>query len=175
METSQIKKYSFASGSGSTVWTIIIVAAVCILGGLLFFSSVEEAKVTPIPLASLPKEETAESAEPAPPAEVSLDEIIGKWMRTDGQYSIVIKSVQPDGMLEAEYYNPRPINVSEAKVDRVEDAPRVFVKLQDAGYPGSTYTLILDPEKDRLIGTYFQATAKQTYQVAFIRANESSQ
>ena len=46
---------------------------------------------------------------------------------------------------------------------------KLFVKLQDKGYPGSTYTLYYFEEKDALAGFYFQATMGQTYEVVFTR------
>jgi len=37
------------------------------------------------------------------------------------------------------------------------------------GYAGSTYDLRYEAATDRLIGTYYQAVAKQTFDVFFIR------
>jgi hypothetical protein len=45
----------------------------------------------------------------------------------------------------------------------------VFVELRDVNYPGSTYTLQYDAASDRLMGTYFQAVAKQTFRIEFAR------
>ena len=45
----------------------------------------------------------------------------------------------------------------------------VFVELRDANYPGSNYRLIYDPVHDLLRGVYFQAVAKQSYDVTFRR------
>jgi len=42
--------------------------------------------------------------------------------------------------------------------------------LRDINYPGSKYNLQYDPETDRLIGTYFQAIQRQTFDVEFTRA-----
>ncbi len=72
--------------------------------------------------------------------------------------------------MTATYFNPRPINVSQATVGRKEGVITLFVELRDVNYPGSTYTLVFDPAADRLKGTYFQAVMKQTYEVEFVRA-----
>jgi hypothetical protein len=39
------------------------------------------------------------------------------------------------------------------------------------GTPGSTYTLLYAPEKDRLEGNYYQALQGQTYAIGIIRIN----
>jgi hypothetical protein len=94
----------------------------------------------------------------------------GNWMRQDGEYFLVVHGVAEDGQADVRYFNPRPIKVAEAKVDREGKALRLFVKLDDIGYPGSTYTLVYEPEKDELHGIYFQATEKQNFEVLFKRA-----
>jgi hypothetical protein len=42
-------------------------------------------------------------------------------------------------------------------------------ELRAAGYDGSSYELRLDAASGRLIGTYYQAVAKQAYEVQFTR------
>jgi hypothetical protein len=32
--------------------------------------------------------------------------LVGRWQRTDGGYVIDIRRVEPDGAMEANYYNP---------------------------------------------------------------------
>jgi hypothetical protein len=49
-------------------------------------------------------------------------------------------------------------------------AQYIFIKLQDVGYPGSTYTLMYRPQQDILDGFYYQAAVKQTFEVVFSRA-----
>jgi hypothetical protein len=93
----------------------------------------------------------------------------GKWQRGDGDYLIEIKSATVDGKLDARYFNPRPINVSQAQASRKDDSFQVFVELRDVNYPGSTYKLIYDAKSDQLFGEYFQAAMKQTFDVAFGR------
>lgn len=95
--------------------------------------------------------------------------LIGRWQRTDGGYVIEIRRVASDGNVEAGYTNPRPINVSQAHASLFKGYVKVEIELQDVGYPGSTYTLLYDPERDALMGLYYQAVQKQTYDVVFIR------
>jgi hypothetical protein len=46
---------------------------------------------------------------------------------------------------------------------------KVFIELRDVNYPGSTYQLTYDSSRDRLLGTYFQAALRETYEVEFGR------
>ena len=80
-----------------------------------------------------------------------------------------IKSVSADGKAEAAYFNPKPIHVAKATASREGNSLRVYVELQDENYPGSTYRLVYDPEGDCLIGTYYQAVARETYDILFER------
>jgi len=93
----------------------------------------------------------------------------GRWQRTDGNYTIDIRSVAPDGGMQAAYYNPRPINVHRAHASTVKGYIKAEIELRDSGYPGSTYTLLYEPGKDVLMGIYYQATHGQKYEVIFIR------
>jgi hypothetical protein len=98
-----------------------------------------------------------------------LDRVTGRWQRTEGGYVIDIRGVESDGRLQADYFNPRPINVSKAMVAESGGALRVFIELRDAGYPGATYSLTYDPQADRLFGLYTQPAAGQTFDVVFLR------
>lgn len=93
----------------------------------------------------------------------------GKWQRPDGGYILELSEIGKDGVLMAAYYNPRPINVFQAKWKLIQSIMTVFVELRDFNYPGSKYDLQYDPETDRLIGTYFQAVHGETYAVEFLR------
>jgi hypothetical protein len=95
--------------------------------------------------------------------------LIGRWQRTDGGYVIEIRRVATDGAMQAAYFNPRPINVSRAKASAFKDHLKVEVELRDTGYPGSSYTLLYDPDKDALLGIYYQAVQKQNFDVIFVR------
>jgi hypothetical protein len=98
-----------------------------------------------------------------------FQQLPGKWLRTDGGYVIEIRSVNDDGKMEAGYYNPNPINVSRAEATREQDKVKVFIELKDVNYPGSTYTLRYDRERDVLEGIYYQAALQQKFTVRFIR------
>ena len=95
--------------------------------------------------------------------------IIGEWVRPDGGYVVRVRDVNPDGSVDAEYFNPGKINIAEANVSLRKGLVKLFIKLQDKGYPGSTYTLYYYPEKDALAGFYYQAAVGQTYEVVFFR------
>lgn len=91
----------------------------------------------------------------------------GKWERPDGGYVLEIRSVKPDGKMEASYFNPSPINISRAVTYREGTKRIVFVELNDENYPGCTYKLTFDPQHDQLFGQYYQATMQQTFDVTF--------
>jgi len=108
--------------------------------------------------------ETAVSAE-----QPDFKVIIGEWVRPDGGYIVRVRDVNPDGSVDAGYFNPGKINIAEANVSLRKGLVKLFIKLQDKGYPGSTYTLYYYPEKDALAGFYYQAAVGQTYEVVFFR------
>lgn len=95
--------------------------------------------------------------------------LIGRWQRTDGGYVIEIKRVATNGAMQAAYFNPRPINISQAKASEFKDHLKIEVELRDTGYPGSSYTLLYDPDKDALLGFYYQAVQRQNFDVVFVR------
>ena len=95
--------------------------------------------------------------------------IIGEWVRPDGGYIVRVRDVNPDGSVDAGYFNPGKINIAEANASLWKGLMKLFIKLQDKGYPGSTYTLYYYPEKDALAGFYYQAAIGQTYEVVFFR------
>ena len=93
----------------------------------------------------------------------------GNWVRPDGGYMIVIKNVAPDGQLEAMYFNPNPLPFARAQAMQEGTKLRLAFELRAGGYGGSTYELTYDAAADRLKGTYYQAIAKQHYEIFFIR------
>jgi len=95
--------------------------------------------------------------------------IIGEWVRPDGGYIVRVRDVNPDGSVDAGYFNPGNINIAEANVSLCKGLVKLFIKLQDKGYPGSTYTLYYYPERDALAGFYYQAAIGRTYEVVFFR------
>jgi hypothetical protein len=96
--------------------------------------------------------------------------LIGRWTRPDGGYIIEIRNLDANGLADAGYFNPRPIHVSQAVVTRKDDALELFMELRDTGYPGSTYTLAYDAQRDLLAGIYYQAAMNQSFDVIFLRA-----
>jgi hypothetical protein len=106
---------------------------------------------------------------PATTARIDVDVLKGAWVRPDGGYRIAIKSVGANGQLEAMYFNPNPLPFAKARALPEGATLRVFFELQAGGYAGSTYELTYDPASDRLKGTYYQAVAKQKFDVFFVR------
>ena len=102
-------------------------------------------------------------------SKVGLPSLRGRWLRADGDYVLEIRGIDNNGKLDAGYYNPNPIRVSRAEGTREGAVTKALIELQDAGYPGCTYTLAYDPPSDRLRGTYFQAALRETYDVEFER------
>lgn len=93
----------------------------------------------------------------------------GRWQRPDGGYCLEIKAVANDGAMDVAYFNPRPVHVGSARAFLQDGRLYVMVTLQDVNYPGSTYRLTYDPTEDRLMGTYYQAVAGETYRILFVR------
>lgn len=103
------------------------------------------------------------------PDPVIQEKFIGRWVRPDGGYVIHVREVRPDGSVDAAYFNPKEIHVSEANVSVWKGFNQLFIKLEDKDYPGSTYTLYYYAEKDQLAGFYYQAAVKETFKVLFRR------
>ena len=93
----------------------------------------------------------------------------GRWLRPDGGYILDIRDVDASGKIDAVYLNPRPINVARAEATGDGATLQVFVELRAPGYPGSTYTLRYEPQRDQLEGIYFQAALQQRFEVVFVR------
>ncbi len=95
--------------------------------------------------------------------------IAGKWQRTDGNYLIRISDVQKGGQATVEYFNPRSIHVVQTAISTEKELIKLFIKFQDKGYEGSSYSLYYYAEKDALLGFYYQAPMDKTYEVIFLR------
>jgi len=95
--------------------------------------------------------------------------LIGRWQRPDGGYIIEIRRIDSEGKMEAAYFNPRPINVSQARATVQKGYIKVELELRDSGYPGSRYTLVYDQRSDRLMGLYYHAVSRQDFEVVFVR------
>lgn len=110
-----------------------------------------------------------------PVSSVSADSLqkmlTGKWLRSDGTYIIEIFSIKADGIMDAGYFNPNPINVGKSGWS-LRDGEIVYeIILKDINYPGSKYNLIYDKKNNCLVGNYFQAVQGINYDVLFTRKN----
>lgn len=111
----------------------------------------------------------APKATSTPATSANLTALKGSWIRPDGGYTIEIKGISPNGQLEAMYFNPAALPFAKAQATQAGAVLRVFFELRAGGYNGSTYDLTYDPASDRLTGVYYQAVAKQKYDVFFTR------
>jgi hypothetical protein len=102
-------------------------------------------------------------------AENDFQRLAGRWLRADGGYVLELRDIKKDGTLKAAYFNPRPVNVFRAELRRKDGKITLRVELRDVNYPGSFYDLRYDPKNDRLMGTYFQAVQRETYDIEFVR------
>ena len=93
----------------------------------------------------------------------------GNWVRTDAEYQIRISDLSNTGVMKAQYFNPRPINVSRSEWAYHEGFLKIYIELRDENYPGSNYNLTYIPERDMLVGDYFQAVEGLTFYVEFSR------
>ena len=150
------------------VLVIFICAAIAGAGGWLFYHE--------FGMRTEPKSETSndqnlkkEAAQTV--SEGNFQNLVGRWIRPDGGYIIEIRNVDSNGLLQAAYFNPRPIHVSQARLTSVNKELQVFIELRDVGYPGATYALIYHPEQDVLTGLYYQPTVGQSFEVIFVRMN----
>ena len=110
-----------------------------------------------------------EASAPAAVAKSGMDVLKGAWVRPDGGYTITIRSIGPDGRLEAMYANPNLLPFAKARATQDGATLRTSFELQAGGYGGSTYELTYDPVSDRLKGIYYQAVVKQKFEVYFLR------
>lgn len=99
----------------------------------------------------------------------AFDALPGRWVRPDGGYVIAIKSIEAGGKLDASYANPNPLPFYAARATEEGGRLKLFFELRAGGYNGSTYTLNYDAAGDRLTGAYYQAVARQTFEVVFVR------
>jgi hypothetical protein len=80
-----------------------------------------------------------------------------------------LRNPELSGVLEADYFNPKPIRVSRAIWMQGGAGLQVAVELNDVGYPGATYLLTYDPQGDRLVGQYTQPQMQQSFDIEFMR------
>jgi len=110
------------------------------------------------------------AATPVPQSASDFGILQGRWVRPDGGYVITIKAIDASGKLDAGYANPSPLPFAKSEVSREGSTLKVFLELRAGGYNGSTYTLTYDSVNDVLKGVYYQAVARQSFDVYFVRA-----
>jgi hypothetical protein len=169
MATKKTQKSKASGGSMPTkkkarFWIVVGVGAIAGLIAAFLLSTGEKAqegvrREKPTPTVSAPVRKV----------QGDFKMLLGRWLRPDGGYVIEIQNIRANNKLDAAYFNPRPIHVSRAEASSEANEIKVFIELQDKGYPGSTYTLTYDRQRDLLSGTYFQAALQQTFEVLFVR------
>ncbi len=98
--------------------------------------------------------------------------LAGKWQRADGNYLIKVSNVLAEGQAIVQYFNPRSIHVAKAAISSEKKLIKLFIKFQDKGYEGSSYSLYYYAQKDALLGFYYQAPMDKTYEVIFLRKTQ---
>jgi len=95
--------------------------------------------------------------------------LLGRWVRSDGGYTLELRSADLSGVVDAGYFNPKSIRVSRAVWMQGGGGFQVAVELNDVGYPGATYLLTYDAQNDRLAGKYTQPAMQQSFDIEFAR------
>jgi hypothetical protein len=151
----------------SVVWRPRVLALLAAVGLTLWASGCK--KTAP----AATTEKTAAAAPAAPKAAAPVPEpvkkVIGRWMRADGGYVLELRGADLSGVLDAGYFNPKPIHVSRAIWMQGANGFQVVIELNDVGYPGATYVLSHDPQTDRLVGQYTQPAMQQSFDIEFVR------
>ena len=96
--------------------------------------------------------------------------LIGRWVRTDGGYAIVIKSVDPGGKIDATYANPNRISVSKAEASVEGGRSGYSSSCAAPAIQGPPTRSHMSRQGDSLTGEYFQAAIRQKFDVVFLRA-----
>ena len=153
--TERLTKATTTNGTGAYFWQVIgLMLALALVGAAT---------------AQGPAPATKGADAPALTEKHNVDVLKGIWVRPDGGYTIVIKGVGPSGQLDAMYFNPSPLPFAKAQASSEGATLRAFFELRAGGYDGSTYELTYDPASERLKGIYYQAVAKQKFDVYFAR------
>jgi len=100
------------------------------------------------------------------------ERLTGNWLRVDGPYTIEITSVKKDGVLDIAYFNPNPIPGGQGSWRMSDEKLKVFVVLNDVNYQGSTYELTYNERSKNLVGTFYQAKVKQSFDVYFTKMKD---
>ena len=119
------------------------------------------------PSVGSPTNDTSKS--PARAVPDAVRKVVGRWVRSDGGYSLDLRNPDISGVIEASYYNPKSIRVSRSIWMQGGPGLQIMVELNDVGYPGATYVLTYDPTTDQLAGKYNQPQMQQSFDVEFVR------
>ena len=142
----------------------LLVASLACRGREAPAAATPDAGPTTAPQVSTP----AAAVSDAPPA----SKLVGRWLRSDSDYTIEIVSVGPDGKLDARYLNPNgPIHVSRAESATQNGKLIMGLELTDKNYPGNFYALAYDPGSDSLSGIYNHLGLNQQFEVTFSRVS----
>ena len=95
--------------------------------------------------------------------------LVGEWSKTGTPYLIKITGVFDIGKLEVGYYGAQKIEIEKANWAKTGTLLSVYIELQDPEYPGSNFKLNYIPERDVLVGRYYDAMEGMEYPVEFIR------
>lgn len=143
------------------------VAAFALLLALVGCS--KPAPTPPAQPVAVPATSAATPAAPAAAVPETVRKLLGRWMRSDGGYTLELRSADLSGVLDAGYFNPKSIRVSRAVWMQGGGGFQVAVELNDVGYPGATYLLNYDAQNDRLTGQYTQPAMQQSFDIEFVR------
>jgi len=150
------------------------IAVLCVIGaaGLSSCKRAEPAakvETAPPATAAAPTAAAVTTNAPAAALPEPVRKLLGRWLRSDGGYTLELKSAELSGVLQAGYFNPKSIHVSRAIWMQGATGFQVVVELNDVGYPGATYVLSYDPQTDQLAGKYNQPAMQQSFDIEFIR------
>jgi hypothetical protein len=115
------KRSKAKNGKPSRIAIVLVTLGVMIFSGLVLSCGKNTEQDTTKDQAT-----SSESNAPGHPQR-DLKKLVGRWLRPDGGYVIEIQDVRHNGGLDAGYFNPRPINVSQANASLKGDALEVFV------------------------------------------------
>jgi hypothetical protein len=137
--------------------------------GLLAIAIAIAVQFRPHPPSPANRQDTAPSPISTPEPSSLYGPLLGRWLRTDGDYLLDVRGIEGTGKAQVAYFNPRPIHVARAEASREGELLKLMVVLEDVGYPGSSYTLIYSPIERNLAGEYYQAALQETFDVSFTR------
>lgn len=143
--------------------------AACVLLVMTLMGCSKPASTEPARSTAAPAKSAAMPAAPAAAVPETVRKLLGRWMRSDGGYTLELRSADLSGVLDAGYFNPKSIRVSRAVWMQGGGGFQVAVELNDVGYPGATYLLNYDAQNDRLTGKYTQPAMQQSFDIEFVR------